>query len=207
MADLPHSDTTIPADEKLPKKSFFGVALEPEVVKVSGYALLVGLIGGLVAQGLLELIYLFTNIFFYGRLSFAITSPAHNHLGLWVILIPPHWRVGGRFYGPLLGTDAEGSWHSRSDGSCPFWAKPNASSRCVSEAAGHCVRHWHRRTLRGGRSHHSNRRGLRVAVRAGHRSLAVLPASFAGCRSCGGDGSHVHRPACGNFGRSGASAV
>src|SRR5487761_324006 len=99
MADLPHSDTTIPADEKLPKKGFFGVALEPEVVKVSAYALLVGLIGGLVAQGLLELIYLFTNIFFYGKLSFAITNPAHNHLGLWVILIPP---IGGLVVGIMV---------------------------------------------------------------------------------------------------------
>ncbi|HVC89340.1 MAG TPA: hypothetical protein VND66_01840, partial [Acidobacteriaceae bacterium] len=99
MADLSDSNTTVPADEKLSKKGFFGVALEPEVVKVSAYALLVGLIGGLVAQGLLELIYLFTNIFFYGRLSFAITYPAHNHLGLWVILIPP---IGGLVVGFMV---------------------------------------------------------------------------------------------------------
>ena len=44
--------------------------------------------GGLVAQGLLELIYLFTNLFFYGRWSFDMTFPVHNHLGAWVILIP-----------------------------------------------------------------------------------------------------------------------
>jgi chloride channel protein, CIC family len=77
----------------------FGIALEPEVVKICGWALLVGLIGGLVAQGLLELIYLFTNIFFYGRFSFAITHPAGNHLGLWVILIPP---IGGLVVGLLI---------------------------------------------------------------------------------------------------------
>ncbi|MHB1856951.1 MAG: chloride channel protein, partial [Acidobacteriaceae bacterium] len=99
MADLPNSDATARVDAKLPKKGFFGVALEPEVVKVSAYALLVGLIGGLVAQGLLELIYLFTNIFFYGKLSFAITYPAHNHLGLWVILIPP---IGGLAVGFMI---------------------------------------------------------------------------------------------------------
>src|SRR5487761_1544636 len=100
MADFPtHSDPANLADEKLPKKGFFGVALEPEVVKVSAYALLVGLIGGLVAQGLLELIYLITNIFFYGKLSFAITYPAHNHLGLWVILIPP---IGGLAVGFMV---------------------------------------------------------------------------------------------------------
>ncbi len=77
----------------------FGVALEPEVVKICGWALLVGLIGGLVAQGLLELIYFFTNVFFYGRFSFAITHPAGNHLGLWVILIPP---IGGLVVGLLI---------------------------------------------------------------------------------------------------------
>jgi H+/Cl- antiporter ClcA len=48
---------------------------------------------------LLELIYLFTNLFFYGKWSFAITSPVHNHLGAWVILIPP---VGGLLVGIMI---------------------------------------------------------------------------------------------------------
>lgn len=34
-----------------------GIALEPQVVSICFYAMLVGLIGGLVAQGLLDLIY------------------------------------------------------------------------------------------------------------------------------------------------------
>jgi H+/Cl- antiporter ClcA len=65
----------------------------------SALALVVGFIVGLVAQGLLELIYLFTNIFFYGKLSFAITYPVHNHLGAWVILIPP---IGGLLVGIMV---------------------------------------------------------------------------------------------------------
>jgi H+/Cl- antiporter ClcA len=77
----------------------FGKALEPTVVRTSALALVVGFIGGLVAQGLLELIYLFTNIFFYGKWSFAITSPAHHHLGAWVILIPP---IGGLLVGIMI---------------------------------------------------------------------------------------------------------
>ncbi len=77
----------------------FGVALEPQVVKICGYALLVGVIGGLVAQGLLELIYFFTNLFFYGRFSFAISYPTHNHVGFWVILIP---AAGGLVVGLLI---------------------------------------------------------------------------------------------------------
>ena len=77
----------------------FGKALEPAVVKTSALALVVGFIGGLVAQGLLELIYLFTNIFFYGNWSFAHTYPVHNHLGAWVILIPP---IGGLLVGIMV---------------------------------------------------------------------------------------------------------
>jgi chloride channel protein, CIC family len=77
----------------------YGKALEPAVVKTSLYAIIIGFAGGLVAQGLLELIYLFTNIFFYGKWSFAISYPAHHHLGGWVILIPP---LGGLLVGLMV---------------------------------------------------------------------------------------------------------
>jgi H+/Cl- antiporter ClcA/CBS domain-containing protein len=77
----------------------FGKALEPEVVTTSALALAVGFIGGLVAQGLLKLIYLFTNVFFYGKWSWAVTSPVHHHLGAWVILIPP---LGGLLVGIMI---------------------------------------------------------------------------------------------------------
>lgn len=100
MADYPFTEVTSPnPDSKPQKKGQFGVALEPEVIKICGYALLVGFIGGLVAEGLLELIYLFTNLFFYGKFSFAITNPAYNHLGWWVILIPP---IGGLLVGIMV---------------------------------------------------------------------------------------------------------
>lgn len=77
----------------------FGVAIEPSVAIVSCYSVLVGLMGGLVAQGLLELIYLFTNVFFYGKWSFTVTYPVYNRLGLWVILIPP---IGGFLVGIMV---------------------------------------------------------------------------------------------------------
>ena len=79
--------------------SEFGQALEPSILLTSAYALIVGFIGGLVAQGLLELIYLFTNVFFFGRWSFAVSSPTHHHLGAWVILIPP---IGGLLVGTMI---------------------------------------------------------------------------------------------------------
>jgi chloride channel protein, CIC family len=99
MADSPLPDVETKPTTELPRKGNFGIALEPEVVKISCYALLIGVIGGLVAEGLLELIYLFTNLAFYGRFSFAPTSPAHNHLGLWVILIP---TIGGLLVGAMV---------------------------------------------------------------------------------------------------------
>ena len=77
----------------------FGKALEPDVAMTSVLAIVVGLIGGLVAQALLELIYLFTNVFFYGKWSFVVTYPVHHHLGAWVILIPP---IGGVLVGIMV---------------------------------------------------------------------------------------------------------
>jgi chloride channel protein, CIC family len=99
VADSPLPENEAKPTAKLPKKGNFGVALEPQVIEISGYALLIGFVGGLVAEGLLELIYFFTNLCFYGKLSFAVTSPAHNHLGLWVILIPP---IGGLLVGAMV---------------------------------------------------------------------------------------------------------
>lgn len=99
MVQFPIPESAATPESQTSKKGQFGVALEPEVVRICGFALLVGLVSGLAAQGLLELIYLFTNIFFFGRFSFAITYPAHNHLGLCVILIPP---IGGLVAGVMI---------------------------------------------------------------------------------------------------------
>jgi chloride channel protein, CIC family len=99
MASSPLPETEAGVRSTLPKKSNFGIALEPEVITICGYALLIGVIGGLVAEGLLELIYFFTNLCFYGKFSFAITSPAHNHLGIWVIAIP---TIGGLIVGLMV---------------------------------------------------------------------------------------------------------
>ena len=48
----------------------------------------IGALSTLAAFVLLGLIHLFTNLFFFGAFSFADRSPAHNTLGVWVILIP-----------------------------------------------------------------------------------------------------------------------
>ncbi len=76
------------------------------VVLISAMAIVLGAVAAGVAQILLLLINLFTDIFFYGRVSDVIgplapkhtgvLSPAHNHLGLWVIVIP---AIGGLLAG------------------------------------------------------------------------------------------------------------
>ncbi len=99
MAEIPIPETGGEPNSASRGTGQFGVALEPQVARICVYALLVGLVAGMVAEGLLELIYLFTNIFFYGRFSFAVSSPAHSHLGLWIIVIP---AAGGLLVGLMV---------------------------------------------------------------------------------------------------------
>jgi H+/Cl- antiporter ClcA len=58
-----------------------------------------------IASFLVHLISLVTNISFYGRFSFAATSPQFNHMGPWVIIIP---AIGGIIIGfmALYGSKA-----------------------------------------------------------------------------------------------------
>jgi H+/Cl- antiporter ClcA len=60
----------------------------PRMIAISGMAIFIGLVSAFVALGLLKLIGLFTNLFFFGRWSAALVSPAGNHLGWWEILVP-----------------------------------------------------------------------------------------------------------------------
>ncbi len=56
----------------------------------------IGLIAGLIAYLLYDLIGLITNIAFYHRFAFVFISPRHHQLGLWVVLVPV---VGGIIVG------------------------------------------------------------------------------------------------------------
>jgi len=59
-----------------------------EVVAISALAIPIGIVSAFVALALLRLIGFFTNLFFFGRLSSALVSPAGNHLGIFEIFIP-----------------------------------------------------------------------------------------------------------------------
>jgi len=59
----------------------------PRLLRISALALAIGAISAFVALGLLKLIGLFTNIFFYQRISTDAAQPAGHHLGLLVIFV------------------------------------------------------------------------------------------------------------------------
>src|SRR6266480_1086143 len=60
----------------------------PRVITISVMAIVIGVIGAYIALALLQLIGLFTNLFFYQRWSSALVSPAANTLGAFEIVIP-----------------------------------------------------------------------------------------------------------------------
>ena len=74
------------------------------VIVVSALALVIGLVGAVLAKLLLALIALATNIFFFGRFSTANVSPADAHLGWFVILIP---MIGGLIIGLMARYGSE----------------------------------------------------------------------------------------------------
>ncbi|MEO6883578.1 MAG: chloride channel protein [Bacteroidia bacterium] len=89
----PSMGETIAGERIHPKKDNI---VNKRVFYISMLAIGIGLVTGLVAEGLVGLIGLITNIAFYGRISTAFSSPADNHLGWWVVLVP---AVGGVIVG------------------------------------------------------------------------------------------------------------
>ena len=68
------------------------------VLWIASLAMLLGAVVALVARALTALIGLVTNLAFHGRLSTDFSSPADNHLGLWVIGVPV---LGGLIVGGM----------------------------------------------------------------------------------------------------------
>jgi len=58
------------------------------VVPISLLALVIGVVCAFVALALLRLIGSFTNLFYFGRWSTAMVSPAGNHLGVYSVFVP-----------------------------------------------------------------------------------------------------------------------
>ena len=60
----------------------------PRMIPISLLAIGIGALSAWVAEWLLKLIGLFTNLFFYQRWSTSMVSPAGHHLGGWVVVVP-----------------------------------------------------------------------------------------------------------------------
>ena len=81
------ADARIPIERSL---------IDRRVVLLCLWSVLLALATGFIAQALVRIIGLVTNISFYGRWSFAFVSPADNHLGKLVIVVPV---IGGVIVG------------------------------------------------------------------------------------------------------------
>ncbi|MBV8819389.1 MAG: chloride channel protein [Acidobacteriaceae bacterium] len=60
----------------------------PRMILISVLAVGIAFASTVVAWALLRLIGFFTNLFYYGRISTAMVSPANNHLGWFAVLVP-----------------------------------------------------------------------------------------------------------------------
>jgi H+/Cl- antiporter ClcA/CBS domain-containing protein len=79
-------------------------ALNARLTWIAALAVVIGLLATLSAVLLLDLIRLFTNLFFFQTLSIANRSPAENTLGPWVIVVPV---IGGLLVGMLARFGSE----------------------------------------------------------------------------------------------------
>lgn len=79
-------------------------AADTRLLRISLIAVVIGGCGTLAAFALLNLIRLFTNLFFYQSFSFVARSPADHHLGAWVILLPV---LGGLIVGLIARFGSE----------------------------------------------------------------------------------------------------
>src|SRR3954471_17737926 len=92
---LPVSPSMGPALEAadIPAQS---ALVDKRVMIICGISVLLAIAAAFIAQALMSLINLVTNISFYGRFSVLSASPAQNHLGAWVVMIPV---IGGIIVG------------------------------------------------------------------------------------------------------------
>ena len=79
----------------IPRKSSL---VDRRIMLIAAVAIVLGIAAAFIAQALTALIGLVTNASFYGRWSAAFSSPADNHLGLWVIAVP---ALGGLIVGVM----------------------------------------------------------------------------------------------------------
>ena len=63
-------------------------AIGLRTVRITGFAILVGIAGGFIAEALMMLIGLISNLVFFHRIDTALVPPTTDHIGGWVIVVP-----------------------------------------------------------------------------------------------------------------------
>ncbi|PAW93593.1 chloride channel protein [Mucilaginibacter sp. MD40] len=98
---IPVSPALPEPDDRGPKTRY----LKARLLRICLYAVVVAITISFIAKFLVILINLVTNIAFFGEFDLGFHSPAGNHLGLWVIIIP---AIGGLVVGlmALYGSKA-----------------------------------------------------------------------------------------------------
>jgi H+/Cl- antiporter ClcA len=79
-------------------------ALDARLIRITLIAAVIGAMGTVAARALLELIHLFTNLFFFQTLSLADRTPAAHTLGAGVIIVPV---IGGVLIGLMARYGSE----------------------------------------------------------------------------------------------------
>jgi len=120
--------------------------------------------GAVAAFVLQAAISLATNVFFYGQLSLTSVSPANNHLGLLVMLIPP---LGGLIVGLLARYGSAAFAATAFPRPWRRFSFPGAASPPGSPYSSRWRPRvdWLPRSLRRGRADHSDWRRTRLAAR------------------------------------------
>ncbi len=105
-AEGPAPEPPVPAIERPTPFRSLGdfTTADRRTLYLSGWAVLLGVAAAFVAAALLGLIGFFTNLFYYGRISFTFASPAGNGLGTVALLIP---ILGGLIVGVMARFGSE----------------------------------------------------------------------------------------------------
>jgi len=78
----------VPPTQEHSSEAHGDFTVTPRVLLLSSIAVVIGIISSFVALGLLRLIALFTNLFYFQRWSTAASSPAQNTLGAMAVIVP-----------------------------------------------------------------------------------------------------------------------
>jgi H+/Cl- antiporter ClcA/predicted transcriptional regulator len=88
MMNPERSDDDMNEDNQLGAGALGDFTATPRLLLITAFAIGIGIVGAYVALGLLKLIGLFTNLFFFQRWNTALVSPVDHRLGPFVVLVP-----------------------------------------------------------------------------------------------------------------------